>query len=300
MMQDPLITIITPSYNRASFIETAVKSVMGQDYAFVEHIVVDGNSTDGTPNILAKFPHLVTIIEPDRGLYDAINKGIRRSRGEIIGFLNSDDYYENETLKDVVNIFQQNPQVDVVIGQALLLEQVDSKSTHIEKYPPLRQETLLQQLVSDPPTINSWFFRRQLLDRVGEFDLDFPIGADRDFLIRLCSSGITPYIADRVFYNYVQHADSLTINSLPEAKERTLRENLRLARKYMNITAHGSAFWRQCQAWHDFRSIKLAALLLQQLRLLDLVDTVRLALHYNWKWFFVVMIQGLKYITRQI
>ena len=90
----PIITIITPSLNRAKFIEEAIKSVLNQDYPPVEHIIMDGGSTDGTLDILNSYSHLTVISQPDHGMYDAINKGIRMAKGNIIGIRNSDDYYE--------------------------------------------------------------------------------------------------------------------------------------------------------------------------------------------------------------
>ena len=90
----PTITTITPSLNRAKFIDEAIKSVLNQDYPHVEHIIIDGGSTDGTLDVLALYPNLKVISEPDQGIYDAINKGIRMAKGDIIGILNSDDYYE--------------------------------------------------------------------------------------------------------------------------------------------------------------------------------------------------------------
>src|SRR4030066_1952836 len=89
----PKVSIITPSYNRAGMIETAIQSVLSQNFPEVEHIIIDGGSTDGTLDVLKKYPHLRVVSEPDQGMYDALNKGLNLATGEIIGFLNTDDYY---------------------------------------------------------------------------------------------------------------------------------------------------------------------------------------------------------------
>ena len=89
----PLVSVVTPSFNQAAFIEETIQSVLKQDYPHIEHIVVDGGSTDGTVDILQRYPHLRWISEPDCGQSDALNKGFAMARGEILGWLNSDDTY---------------------------------------------------------------------------------------------------------------------------------------------------------------------------------------------------------------
>jgi glycosyltransferase involved in cell wall biosynthesis len=116
MNNKPLISIITPSLNRADFIEEAVQSVINQDYPFVEHIIVDGGSSDVTLEILENYPRLRVVSELDEGIYDALNKGIVLAQGDILGFLNSDDYYEPYVFSEIINIFKKNPNIDAVVG----------------------------------------------------------------------------------------------------------------------------------------------------------------------------------------
>jgi glycosyltransferase involved in cell wall biosynthesis len=99
------ISIITPSFNSVNYIERAIKSVLSQDYDNWEHIIVDGGSMDGTLEILKKYPHLVWVSEPDRGQSDAMNKGFQMSTGEIIGYLNADDWYKEDALQYVNDFF---------------------------------------------------------------------------------------------------------------------------------------------------------------------------------------------------
>ena len=94
----PLISIITPSFNQGKFIEQTILSVLNQHYPNFEHIIIDGGSTDGSIEILKKYPHLIWKSEKDRGQSEALNKGFEVAKGEIIGWLNSDDVYLDDTL----------------------------------------------------------------------------------------------------------------------------------------------------------------------------------------------------------
>lgn len=96
------LTIITPSFNQAPYIEQTIRSVLAQDYPCVEHIVIDGGSTDCTVDVLKKYPHLQWVSEKDRGQADALNKGLAKASGDIIGWVNSDDYYEHKIFGSIV------------------------------------------------------------------------------------------------------------------------------------------------------------------------------------------------------
>ena len=113
----PFFSIVTPCLNRAGIVESAVESALAQNYPAFEHIVIDGGSTDGTLEVLARYAHLHVISEPDRNLYDAINKGLRLARGEVVGLLNSDDRYASGAFAAAAEIFA-DPAVELVIGGA--------------------------------------------------------------------------------------------------------------------------------------------------------------------------------------
>ncbi len=108
----PKISIVTPSYNSAEFIEDCIQSVLKQNYPNFEHIIIDGGSTDGTVEILKKYPHLKWISEPDEGQSDALNKGFKKAEGDIIGWLNSDDVYLPGTFNKVADILS-NDKIDI-------------------------------------------------------------------------------------------------------------------------------------------------------------------------------------------
>jgi len=114
------ISIVTPSFNSAKFIEDCIQSVLNQNYLNFEHIIIDGGSTDGTIEI-KKYPHLKWISEPDEGIYDAMNKGIKLSSGEIIGILNSDDFYEPNIFMSIATIFRKDPKIALVHGDMKII-----------------------------------------------------------------------------------------------------------------------------------------------------------------------------------
>ena len=125
MSELPLVSIVTPTFERAHFIERTIRSVAGQSYPHVEHIVVDGASKDGTAALLERCAtqyNLRWVSEPDRGMYDAINKGLRMARGEIVAYLNSDDLYFPWSVERVVDAFRQDIATDLVYGDALRID----------------------------------------------------------------------------------------------------------------------------------------------------------------------------------
>jgi len=122
----PGMTIITPSLNNGSYIAEAIDSVRGQHYPTVEHLIVDAGSTDDTPQVLARYPDLSVIHEADESAHEAMNNGIKRARGEIIGFLNSDDMYAEGVPREVGRRFGADPNLDMVCGGEAVFERGSS------------------------------------------------------------------------------------------------------------------------------------------------------------------------------
>lgn len=296
----PRITIITPSLNRAGLIGHAIESVIVQGYPDLEHIVMDARSTDGTASVLGSYPHLITLVQPDRGLYDAINNGLQIASGEIIGLLNSDDYYEQGIFSEIGGIFEADKKIDVLIGAAGIFESTSSGEYLVDQYPSMSGEGLLDRLIFGAPAINAWFFRRDVFERVGNFDLAYPVGADRDFLIRLYLAGFKPAFTDKILYHYRSHLGSLTINQGPEAQERNLMENRRLAQKYMSKIHADVALQKRSLTWHDLTSIELMILFARQRRLWDLVNVMRTAIKHHWTWPFIVVAQSPMRVTNYL
>lgn len=120
-MQKPLISIITVVLNSVETIEKTIKSIIGQSFTNYEYIIIDGGSNDGTIDIIRKYSSYISywISEPDKGIYDAMNKGIAYAKGEYIGILNSDDWYVKNSLSTIANQIQNNPNIDIIYGNIL-------------------------------------------------------------------------------------------------------------------------------------------------------------------------------------
>jgi len=120
----PLVSIITPSYNCGEYIEQTIESIKGQDYPNIQHIIVDGGSTDKTIDVLKKYSDTISwISEPDNGMYDAINKGFKLAKGEIFTYINTDDYYDsNEIVSSVVNQFINNDNIEFIYGHCTFID----------------------------------------------------------------------------------------------------------------------------------------------------------------------------------
>ncbi len=258
------ISIITPTLNRAQFLAPAIESVLAQGMADVEHIVVDGMSTDGTVELLARYPHLRVLREPDTGLYDAINKGLRAARGNIVGLLNSDDLYAPGAFSAVVDAFRA-PGVEVVTGGAEIF-QAEANGTE-SVLAAFRErgalELNLHNVLLGVGLINARFFRRDLCARVGRCDLRFRIAADREFLLRAALCRPHETILPNLVYRYRQHAGSLTINGLERNVATWRAEHVEIAEKHLAGSGLQAADRSLLRALHSRESAALAVRSLQ-------------------------------------
>jgi glycosyltransferase involved in cell wall biosynthesis len=198
--QLPTISIVTPSYQHAAFIETTITSVLGQDYPALEYLVADGGSTDGTIEILRKYrSRLNWFSEPDRGQTDAINKGFGRTSGEILGWLNSDDEYAPGALKTVGEFFAANPDVGLLYGDANFIDargRTLAACAHIE---PFDRSRLLHycDFIVQPAA----FFRRSLFQAVGGLDDSLHWAMDYDLWLKASAAARCQFIP-QVLANY--------------------------------------------------------------------------------------------------
>jgi glycosyltransferase involved in cell wall biosynthesis len=270
---EPLLSIITPCLNRADFIREAVESVLDQDHPRVEHVVIDGGSTDGTLAVLEEYPHLRVVSEPDEGLYDAINKGIRLSRGALIGHLNSDDRYAPRVFRRVVDSFQRSPWADAVAGGAEFFEESggDTRVIHAIDDPSVKW-LRLSDVTRGVPVVNARFFRRSLYEAVGFYDTRYTLAADREFLLRVLVAGMRTAAIEGVVYCYRQHEDSLTIGSTDI--ERMVREHLEICERYMHDSNAPPSIATECRRW---RSQQFAWMLRDRFESRELRDGLRWA-----------------------
>ena len=179
----PKITIITVSFNSASTIADTLKAVASQTYQGIEHIIVDGASTDETINIVESFPHVAKCIsEKDEGIYFAMNKGIAMASGDVIGILNADDIYaDNEVIAKVAAVFE-HPAVDATYADLVFVNRVDvSKIVRTWKSGPFKRSSMYNGWMPPHPT---FFVRRSLYEKYGLFNTILRSAADYELMLR--------------------------------------------------------------------------------------------------------------------
>lgn len=201
-----LLSIITPVYNGEKYIEKCIQAVLNQQCDRVEHLIVDGGSTDRTIEIVKhyaeQYPHIRWISEKDRGQSDAMNKGIALANSEIITFLNVDDFYEPNVLNRILEIFQTLPNPSFIAGNCKVWND-DGKVTGINKPKKLGFKDLLMGFHVNPFPMNpsAYFYHRALHDQAGLYDVDDHYTMDLDFIIRAVRVAHTQYF-DEDWGNY--------------------------------------------------------------------------------------------------
>lgn len=183
-IKNPLVSIITGTYNSASFVVDCVQSVHKQDYGNIEHVIIDGASKDETVTIIKNTPNRIgqLVSEKDNGIYDAMNKGLKTASGEILGILNSDDFYNsNEVISNVVDAFK-DPHIDCVYGDLLYVEQ-DNTDKIVRKWITGSYETGSFQK-GWHPAHPSFFVRKSVYEKYGYFNLSLDLAADFELMLR--------------------------------------------------------------------------------------------------------------------
>jgi len=183
----PLVSIITPSFNQAAYLEETIKSVLAQDYSHLEYILVDGGSTDGSMDVIRQYTGRLAwwVSEKDSGQAEAINKGLARATGEIIAWLNSDDTYLPGAVSAAVRAFQDHPDAVLVYGNMLAVDE-NGETTNLLQYKQLNLEDLLCFQIIGQPAV---FFRRDALERAGHLDPTYHFLLDHHLWLRIALQG---------------------------------------------------------------------------------------------------------------
>ena len=284
-------SIVTPSFNRADMIGRALESVAAQrgpdgEHIEVEHIVVDGGSSDDTLALLSAHPQLRVISEPDEGIYDALNKGIALASGDVVALLNSDDWFEAGAFEAVAAAFVAEPQAQLVSGKARFLRDDGQGRLRPVQFHRLQDETAMTPSnLAYASKINARFFRRGVFETFGTFNYhDFPLTADLDFLLRLSLAEVPSVGLDRYLYCYLAHQGSATIHGDLRRGLTTLYENLDLSEALLATPGLDRETAAALRHWHGDASAKAAGIELRYGALANSLAAARRGLRQSAAW----------------
>ncbi len=205
----PLVSIVTPSFNQARYLEATIQSVLSQTYPRLEYIIVDGGSTDGSVDIIKKYESKLAwwVSEKDKGQTDALNKGFTHAKGDILAWLNSDDTYEPGAISEAVHLMQQNPEIGLLYGDA---NYINEEGRVIGKFPAAQTDLkrLREGYVHIPQ--QATFFRGNLWREVGPLDPSFYFAMDYDLWVRLAAHSQVKYVP-QTWANFRLHTAGKTI-----------------------------------------------------------------------------------------
>ncbi len=200
MVEVPRLSIITPTFNAARYLEQTMESVAAQEYPSLEYIVVDGGSSDATLDMVRARPELVTtwISEPDKGISDAFNKGISMATGEIVGIINADDYYHPGALAAVARAAGEHPEADVFYGDAIYERFDGSGIFRFRPDPDVGRHIKRRMPICHPAT----FVRLAAYQRYGVFDTHYRLAMDYELVFRMYRAGARFQYVDQVLSHF--------------------------------------------------------------------------------------------------
>jgi glycosyltransferase involved in cell wall biosynthesis len=289
----PLFSVVTPSFNQGRFIEGTISSVLSQDYERIEYIVVDGGSKDSTIDILRKYEgRIVWKSEPDHGQADGVNKGFSMAKGDIFGWLNSDDTYLPGAIRTVVQYFEEHPEVVMVYGEAHIIDQ-NGRTTGKYRSEPFRLARLSKTCFICQPTV---FMRREVFRKIGLLDIDLETCMDYDYWIRIAKkypSKKIAYLQGTALANTRMYSGTKTANM----RETVFLESLDTVRKHFGFV---SPAWtcayineigvREQMKRYEKRNIVTKCLI----RLFYVIKMF--GIRWGWKSFLISIREGIRYL----
>ena len=232
-MPPPLVSIITPSFNQARYLEATIQSVLSQNYPRLEYIIVDGGSTDGSVDIIKRYESKLAwwVSEKDQGQTDAINKGLAHAKGDVLAWINSDDVYEPNAISSAVDFLQAHPEIGLVYGDANYINEAGSV---IGRFPAAQTDLvrLRRGYVHIPQ--QAAFFRADLWRAVGPLDPSFYFAMDYDLWVRLAMHSRVKYIP-QTWANFRLHTSGKTISADDRCWPEMLRVHYRDGGSFLSV-----------------------------------------------------------------
>ena len=255
----PTISVVIPVRNAGSMLRRTLESVQAQRYPALEVLVLDGGSTDETNDVIAEFSSLITWSRshPDNSAVEAISEGMAHVRGDIVALLSADDWLENGALICVGTMFQHQPDLDVITGGVLIVEEREGEVRVIEKIDDRSSLDLKLDKVLARPLTHARFIRTDKYRELGGYDQTLSESADLDFLIRLVRNNPAAATTTRIVYTFRQHPHSATLGSDRVRLAKVHSENLLIFEKHMAsmLSTHEHGILRGFHSRHGLRLI---------------------------------------------
>ena len=272
----PRISIVTPSFNSGKYIEDAILSVLGQKYENFEHIIVDGGSKDGTVEILKKYPHLRWVSEPDKGQSDALNKGFRMATGEIVGWLNADEFYLPKAFETIASAWTIHPEATIWYGDAIFS---DAKGDFLR----YRKSNLFdkQILLYYGPFLATCttFINKTIIEEDFFLDVAYHYVMDQEYLVRLATAGKEFFYTSKELAVFRWTGENKSLNNIPAS----FAESLSIRRKYGVTRSHSRRGLR-----FFYRLYRIKRVILHRLLRLGMLHEFSASIKYkntNMRWF---------------
>jgi glycosyltransferase involved in cell wall biosynthesis len=237
----PKISVITPVKNSVMTFEKTIQSLIAQNYQNLEYIVIDGASTDGTLEIIKKYQNHITYweSEDDKNNIIAHIKGIKKATGDVVAFLNADDFYEPGILQKIAEEFQKDPTLDIVSTRFRIIEKDGEGSFKTIEETTVDDMELSRKKIFKMPSPNARFFKRELFFRYGFQILEDDknrvfFSNDVEYLIRFILKGIKAKTIDALGYTYLSHSDSITFALNFKTLKRLSEDKIFIAKKFLN------------------------------------------------------------------
>lgn len=236
MQNKPLISVITVCFNSSKTIRKTIESMIAQTYDHYEHIFVDGGSSDGTVELIESYAaqygeRLRLHTGKDKGIYDAMNKGIAMAKGEVIGIINSDDWYDPTALAEVARVYGEQPDLMVVITGNLVRTTIDEEFLYLQKHNS-NSITLAGLTAGMPLQHPAVFVAKPVYETIGTFDISFRYLADYDFIWRCYDSKKVRFAFTGTTTSYMREGGASDTFRFKNIRERTV-ERYRLRKRYL-------------------------------------------------------------------